>query len=93
MQLGGTLSYAGRAEHRPELGTGRAPEPADITRAVTLSRAVTTAAAAIASTPTQGVQRGAGPSIADELAKLASLRDQGILTDEEFQAQKSKLLG
>jgi hypothetical protein len=33
------------------------------------------------------------PSIADELTKLATLRDQGILTDDEFQAQKAKLLG
>ncbi|HUV18070.1 MAG TPA: SHOCT domain-containing protein [Ilumatobacteraceae bacterium] len=29
---------------------------------------------------------------ADELAKLAALRDQGALTDEEFSAQKAKLL-
>lgn len=32
-------------------------------------------------------------SVADELAKLAKLKSDGILTDEEFQAQKSKLLG
>lgn len=32
-------------------------------------------------------------SIADELAKLAKLKADGILTDEEFQMQKSKLLG
>jgi hypothetical protein len=31
-------------------------------------------------------------SNADELAKLSSLRDQGVLTDEEFAAQKAKLL-
>ena len=31
-------------------------------------------------------------SVADELAKLASLNEQGILTDEEFRAQKEKLL-
>lgn len=31
-------------------------------------------------------------SIADELAKLAALRDGGVLTEEEFQAQKTKLL-
>jgi hypothetical protein len=31
-------------------------------------------------------------SVADELSKLAKLRDQGILTDEEFAAQKAKLL-
>jgi len=31
-------------------------------------------------------------SIADELKKLADLRDAGILTDEEFQTQKQRLL-
>jgi hypothetical protein len=30
--------------------------------------------------------------IADELAKLAKLKENGILTDEEFKAQKAKLL-
>ncbi|WP_313392724.1 SHOCT domain-containing protein [Sphingobium yanoikuyae] len=32
-------------------------------------------------------------SMADELMKLAALRDQGILSDEEFATQKRKLLG
>ncbi len=32
-------------------------------------------------------------SVADELAKLARLKADGILTEEEFHAQKSKLLG
>lgn len=32
-------------------------------------------------------------SVADELAKLAALRDQGALTDHEFQQQKQRLLG
>jgi hypothetical protein len=31
--------------------------------------------------------------VADELAKLVQLRDGGALTDEEFAAQKAKLLG
>ena len=48
VQLGGPLSYAGRAEHRPELGTGRPPEAADIARASRLCRSVTTAATALA---------------------------------------------
>jgi hypothetical protein len=30
--------------------------------------------------------------VADEIAKLGELRDKGLLTDEEFQAQKQKLL-
>jgi adenosylcobinamide-phosphate synthase len=48
VQLGGKLSYAGRVEHRPELGSGRAPGPADIARAIRLSSAVTIAAATLA---------------------------------------------
>lgn len=32
-------------------------------------------------------------SVADELVKLAALRDQGVLTDDEFSLQKAKLLG
>jgi hypothetical protein len=32
------------------------------------------------------------PSVADELAKLAQLRDSGILTEDEFVQQKAKLL-
>ena len=32
------------------------------------------------------------PSAADQLAKLAELRDSGALTDAEFQAQKAKIL-
>ena len=32
-------------------------------------------------------------SVADELVKLAKLKADGILTEEEFQAQKAKLLG
>jgi len=35
---------------------------------------------------------GAPASVADELQKLAALRDSGILSDEEFEAQKAKLL-
>jgi hypothetical protein len=35
---------------------------------------------------------GTSTSTADELAKLASLRDQGVITDAEFAAQKAKVL-
>jgi adenosylcobinamide-phosphate synthase len=41
VQLGGTLSYAGRIERRPALGSGPPPGPADIARAIRLSRAIT----------------------------------------------------
>jgi len=33
-----------------------------------------------------------GPSPADEVAKLAALRDRGVLTNEEFEKQKAVLL-
>jgi ABC-type multidrug transport system fused ATPase/permease subunit len=41
------------------------------------------------------IQQAAGTSAsaADELAKLAGLRDSGAITSEEFEAQKAKLLG
>lgn len=49
-------------------------------------------AAAMAQPPTQSAPQDVRVSAADELGKLAALRDQGILSDEEFQAQKRKLL-
>ncbi len=36
---------------------------------------------------------GTGSSPVDQLAKLAQLRDQGVITEQEFHAEKSKLLG
>ncbi len=33
-----------------------------------------------------------GSGVADELTKLGQLRDQGVLSDEEYQQQKAKLL-
>jgi hypothetical protein len=39
----------------------------------------------------QAARSGGGGS-ADELTKLAALRDSGVLTDDEFTAQKAKLL-
>lgn len=35
---------------------------------------------------------GASASVADELSKLSALRDEGILSDSEFEEQKRKLL-
>ena len=34
----------------------------------------------------------ASPDVADQIAKLATLRDQGALTSEEFEAKKTELL-
>jgi Short C-terminal domain len=35
----------------------------------------------------------AAPDPIEQIKQLAALRDQGVLTDEEFAAQKTKLLG
>jgi hypothetical protein len=35
----------------------------------------------------------AAPSMIDQLKELGELKEQGILTEEEFAAQKAKLLG
>jgi adenosylcobinamide-phosphate synthase len=46
LRLGGENRYGTRVEVRPALGVGRPPEPADIARAVRLSRDCTLALAA-----------------------------------------------
>ena len=46
------------------------------------------AAPAPAAVPAQ-----AGPSMTDQLKQLADLRNQGVLSDDEFSAAKAKLLG
>ena len=38
------------------------------------------------------IRDAAGVSTADELEKLAALNQKGVLSDDEFQAQKAKLL-
>jgi adenosylcobinamide-phosphate synthase len=48
VRLGGRNVYAGRVEHRPHLGAGTPPEPADIRRAARLSTVVGGAAAVLA---------------------------------------------
>jgi uncharacterized membrane protein YdbT with pleckstrin-like domain len=40
----------------------------------------------------QGGGAAAAPSTTTELQRLADLRDKGVLTEEEFQAQKAKIL-
>jgi len=42
--------------------------------------------------PPQAPAAAAGPDY-DEIRKLAELKDQGILTEEEFAAKKAQILG
>jgi hypothetical protein len=41
----------------------------------------------------QYVQETTQTSSADQLTKLADLKDRGVITDEEFQQQKASILG
>jgi hypothetical protein len=42
--------------------------------------------------PPAAAAPSAGPSMIDQLKELGELKDQGILTEDEFAAQKAKLL-
>jgi hypothetical protein len=43
--------------------------------------------------PAQGGQEADKPSYLDELERLSKLKDEGVITDEEFVAKKKQLLG
>ena len=43
--------------------------------------------------PPPAIPPGTAPSVVTELERLADLRAKGVLTEEEFQAQKTKILG
>ncbi|HUB35320.1 MAG TPA: SHOCT domain-containing protein [Solirubrobacteraceae bacterium] len=49
--------------------------------------------AAPPASPAEPAAGGMAPDAIERLKELAQLRDQGILTEEEFAAQKAKLLG
>ena len=54
---------------------------------------LTPSAVASPTAPTAPVTPAAGAdALVDRLARLADLRDRGVLTEAEFQAQKAKLL-
>jgi adenosylcobinamide-phosphate synthase len=48
VRVGGTLRYGERVEHRPEIGVGPLPAPADVRRAAALSLRVSVASVALA---------------------------------------------
>jgi hypothetical protein len=43
--------------------------------------------------PTATATTAAAPSYLDELERLAALRDQGVITEEDYAAKKGQLLG
>lgn len=50
-------------------------------------------AAPVAEAPPEPPAAGVSPDQIEQLKQLAGLKDQGILTEEEFAAQKAKILG
>jgi hypothetical protein len=50
------------------------------------------AAAAAAESQRAYIQNAVGLSTADELTKLSELKEKGVISDTEFEAQKQKLL-
>ena len=46
-----------------------------------------------AEAPAPAPAAGIAPDAIEQLKELAQLKDQGILTEEEFAAQKAKILG
>jgi len=47
----------------------------------------------MAPAPPAAPPQGGGGSVIDQLKELGELKSQGVLTEEEFAAQKAKLLG
>ena len=54
--------------------------------------AAKTAAPAQSPAPTPAQAPASAPSMLDQLAQLRQLRDAGVLTDAEFEAQKQRIL-
>jgi hypothetical protein len=75
-----------REDERREIDRKREHEKQlESLRAVTASQA--------SRVPAQTLEPAVTRSLADELTKLAALRDKGILSSEEFEQQKKQLLG
>jgi hypothetical protein len=101
--LGGRkLSGSARAEEKRRISAQRAKTMApyrqlklsidDVIRQVTSAkRGITTSLAD--ERRTSAPKRSAASGVARDLAKLAELHKQGVLTDEEFSAAKARLLG
>ena len=73
---------------------GRAMQPlAALSSTATQTWPLTSSTVASPMAPTAPVTPAAGADpLVDRLARLADLRDRGVLTEAEFQAQKAKLL-
>jgi hypothetical protein len=78
-----------RAQRRAIAGEDRSDRAEALLAAVTSARS----AHAQGDPPRVVVATAGEPDVADELTKLADLRDRGVLSPNEFETQKAKLLG
>ncbi|MDP9340611.1 MAG: SHOCT domain-containing protein [Actinomycetota bacterium] len=74
---------------------GQATAIKQFTGASVSERAAAAQQAAMAQMPSVSSAPGPAPvgDLVDTLTRLADLHDRGVLTDEEFQAQKKRILG
>lgn len=57
-----------------------------------LAKVISTVKQANVANQSQPIQASTSRSVADELTKLVSLKEQGILSQEEFESEKAKIL-
>lgn len=74
--------------HQGELNQQRS-----VGRSMSAAAGAAPAAAAPARPDASAAGPGPAPSVTTELERLAELRARGVLTEEEFQAQKARILG
>jgi hypothetical protein len=87
--VGGTAYVAGRSVARRQ-GAQQQQEGEQDERLDNLEQQQAPAAPAA---PDPVASAAAAPSMTDQLSQLATLHEQGVLTDDEFAAAKAKVLG
>lgn len=78
-RVGVGVGVAGRVRHRQEQKWAQQDQPQYAEQA--------------APPPQAAPAQPAAPDYATELEKLAQLRDQGVITTEDFEAKKKQILG
>jgi hypothetical protein len=92
--VAGTASaVGGRVRHRQDQRWAQQEEQQYQQPAAAAPAPAAAAPAPAAAAPAAAAPAGGESSMLDQLKQLGELKDQGILTEEEFAAQKAKLLG
>jgi hypothetical protein len=94
--IAGTATAVSGRVARRQAGAAQqqaAAQQAAIDQAAAQQLAAQQAAAAAAPPPPPAAPAAVTGDLVEQLTALGALRDQGILTEEEFAAQKAKILG